>query len=230
MRVHRRTAVAPFLTPTRRRTRNNLTDSFSRLEVQRRATRRMPGHSSRPQPPAPYLRLRTCQPLEAQHSPSSLIPTRWSCISCGPGSGVAHPAGHGLLVIRRLRAAGCWCCASFGPRFGAASPTGHGLVLRRFRATLWFCISRELPFAFNDWGLATWRAAVWECCISRGLLGSCTSGGYRGGPAYRRSLCCLAHRESHGLVRNIGRSTEALTAKGGAVPAEARGATARGCY
>ena len=51
-------------------------------------------------------------------------------------------------------------------------------------------------------------------CISEGLMWPCTSGEPRLGADYRAS---------YGLVRSIGRSTEALGTKGGAVPAEGRG-------
>ena len=57
----------------------------------------------------------------------------------------------------------------------------------------------KLPIAFNDWVLATWRAAVWECCISEGLWAS-------------------AYRWNHGLVLFPGPA-----AKKGDVPAPAQG-------
>ena len=104
----------------------------------------------------------------------------------------------------RVLAAGVWCCASCRPRPGS-------------------CISEERPFGFNDWVLATWRAAVWECSVSEGLWDSCISEG----PLWSRTSRGLRfgadYRASYGLVRSIGRSTEALGTKVGAVPAEGRG-------
>jgi hypothetical protein len=81
--------------------RDNLMRSGSRLEMQRRATRKAPGHSSCPQHPAPYLRPRTGKPSKRSTRPP-LCFQHVGPTSYGPRFGVAHPAGHGL-VFRILR-------------------------------------------------------------------------------------------------------------------------------
>jgi len=117
--------------------------SVSKLEMQRRATGKAPGHSSRPQHPAPYLRPRTGKPSKRSTRPT-LCFQHVGPTSYGPRSGVAHPAGNGL-VLHLLRAT-VWCCASCGPRFGVAHPAGHGLVFRLLRATVWCFASFGLRF------------------------------------------------------------------------------------
>ena len=108
--------------------------SVSKLEMQRRATGKAPGHSSRPQHPAPYLRPRTGKPSKRSTRPT-LCFQHVGPTSYGPRSGVAHPAGNGL-VLHLLRAT-VWCCASCGPRLGVSPPSGHGLVFRILRAAVW---------------------------------------------------------------------------------------------
>lgn len=94
---------------------------------------------------------------------SPLFPTRLSATSCGPRFGAGLPAGR-ALVLR-----------SYGLRFGASPPAGRGRGSECRRSSLslsmggcwrlggpWFgSESQELPFGFNDWVLATWRATVW---------------------------------------------------------------------
>jgi len=153
----------------------------------------------------------------------------WYFASSGPRFGISHPLGHGL-VFRLLRAT-VWYFASFGPRFGISHPLGHGLVFRLLRATVWcfascgprpgFCISVELPIAFNGCVLMTWRFAVWWCCVSGRLLDSWVSGGLQ--------RFCISEeptwsRTSRRLrVGAESRRDLSIDIKGGAVPAEGRG-------
>lgn len=94
--------------------RDNLMRSVSRLEMQRRATGKASGHSSRPQHPAPYLRPRIGKPSKRSTRPPL----------CFQHVAPTYPTGHGL-ALRILRAT-AWCYTSSGPWLGASLPEGHG--------------------------------------------------------------------------------------------------------